>query len=47
VPLKTRRNGTLYMYAVIALDDSSLDWKEFQRIFLFFIAGSSLVHAYL
>jgi hypothetical protein len=31
VPLKTRRNGTLYMYAVIALDDGSLDWKEFQR----------------
>jgi hypothetical protein len=31
VPLKTRRNGTLFLYAVIALDDGSLDWKEFQR----------------
>jgi hypothetical protein len=31
VPLKTRRNGTLYMYVVLALDDGSLDWKEFQR----------------
>ena len=31
LPLKTRKNGTLYMYAVIALDDGSLEWKEFQR----------------
>lgn len=32
MPLKTRRNGTLYLYAVIALDDdASLDWKDFQR----------------
>lgn len=31
VPLKTRRNGTLYLYAVVALDDGSLDWKDFNR----------------
>lgn len=31
VPLKTRRNGTLYLYVVLAVDDGSLEWKEFQR----------------
>jgi hypothetical protein len=32
VPLKTRRNGTLFMYVVLALDDGKeLGWKEFQR----------------
>lgn len=32
VPLKVRRNGTLNLYVVLALDDdSSLDWKDFQR----------------
>lgn len=32
MPLKTRRNGTLYLYVVLALDDSAmLDWKDFQR----------------
>lgn len=32
MPLKTRRNGTLNLYVVLALDDdSSLDWKDFQR----------------
>ncbi|CRL04485.1 CLUMA_CG017566, isoform A [Clunio marinus] len=32
VPLKTRRNGTLYLYVVLAIDDdNALDWKEFQR----------------
>lgn len=29
--MKTRRNGTLYLYAVIAVDDESIDWKDFQR----------------
>lgn len=29
--MKTRRNGTLYLYAVIAVDDEALDWKDFQR----------------
>lgn len=31
VPLKTRRNGTLYLYVVMAKDDGALDWKDFQR----------------
>ncbi|CAO1411183.1 unnamed protein product [Diamesa serratosioi] len=31
IPLKTRRNGTLFMYVVLALDDGGLDWKDFQR----------------
>lgn len=31
IPLKTRRNGTLFLYAVLAMDDSALDWKDFQR----------------
>lgn len=31
VPLKTRRNGTLYLYVVLAIDDEALDWKDFQR----------------
>lgn len=31
VPLKTRRNGTLFLYAVLAADDGLLDWKDFQR----------------
>lgn len=32
MPLKTRRNGTLNLYLVLAQDDdSSLDWKDFQR----------------
>lgn len=31
VPLKTRRNGTLFLYVVMAVDYSSLDWKDFQR----------------
>lgn len=31
VPLKTRRNGTLYMHVALALDDTPLDWKSLQR----------------
>lgn len=32
VPLKTRRNGTLYMHAVLALDDGKdVDWRHLQR----------------
>lgn len=31
IPLKTRRNGTLFLYAVLAIDDAALDWKDFQR----------------
>ena len=31
MPLKTRRNGTLYLYVVLAIDDEALDWKDFQR----------------
>ena len=31
VPLKVRRNGTYYLYAVLAQDDGTLEWREFQR----------------
>lgn len=31
VPLKVRRNGTYYLYAVLAQDDGSVEWREFQR----------------
>lgn len=32
VPLKTRRNGTLYMHAVLAVDDGkNVEWKQLQR----------------
>jgi Cleft lip and palate transmembrane protein 1 (CLPTM1) len=32
LPIKTRRNGTLFMYVILALDDKELlDWKDFQR----------------
>lgn len=32
IPLKTRRNSTLYMHAVLAIDDGkAIDWRELKR----------------
>lgn len=31
IPLKTRRNGTLFMHVVLALDDNPIEWKTLQR----------------
>lgn len=45
VPLKTRRNGTLNLYLVLAQDDdASLDWKDFQRDGPTVIQRVSLTH---
>ncbi|KAL5275544.1 CLPTM1L family protein [Megaselia abdita] len=42
VPLKTRRNGTLYMQVVVALDsEKDLEWKTLRR------DGPTVVHTFL